>query len=157
MESTGQAMIALAPLFHLDVEVGPIMSFGAAPYGERRVVPIIGGQLLAPDFSGTIVPGGADWQILRADGVLDIEARYSVKTGSGDLIEVLSQGYRFGPPEILARMARGESVPADSYYFRSTMRFQTGSADLSYLNRTLAIARGEREANWVRLDVDRIL
>ena len=145
------------PLFHLDVEVGALVSLGPAQYGERRVVPITGGVLSGPGIHGTVLAGGADWQILRADGVLDIEARYAVRTDAGELFEILSQGYRYGPPEIIAAMSRGEAVPPDSYFFRAVMRFQTGAAGLSHLNRTIAIASGTREPSLVRLDVEAII
>jgi hypothetical protein len=150
-------MIESEPLFHLDVQVGPISSLGPGPYGERRVVPIVGGTVSGPGIAGNVVPGGADWQILRVDGVLDIEARYAVRTDAGDLFEILSQGYRFGPPEVMERLTRGELVSASEYFFRAVMRFQTGSVALAHLNRTIGIARGHRELGWVRLEVERIL
>ena len=60
---------------------------------------------------------------------------------------------RHGPPEVLAALARGEPVDPASYYFRTVMRFETADPAASWLNRILAIARGQREALAVRLDV----
>src|SRR5687767_10752206 len=113
---------AMAPQFEflmgIAADVGELMSMGGGPLGERRVVAITGGTFEGPALKGSIVPGGADWQIARADGVLDIDARYALRTDAGALIRVVSQGYRHGPPQVLAALGRGEEVPADSYFFR---------------------------------------
>ena len=151
----------MAPQFEflmaIAADVGELMSMGGGPLGERRMVAITGGSFEGPAFKGTIVPGGTDWQIARADGVLDIDARYALRTDAGALIRVLSQGYRHGPPQVLAALGRGEEVPAESYYFRTVMRFETGAAGLDWLNRTIAVARAERKARRVLLEAWRLL
>ena len=38
-----------------------------------------------------------------------------------------SQGLRHGPPEVMARLARGEAIPASDYFFRTLVRFTTGA------------------------------
>jgi Protein of unknown function (DUF3237) len=144
-------------LMKIAADVGELQSMGGGPLGERRVVAISGGAFEGPRLRGEIVPGGADWQIARADGVLDIDARYALRTAQGALIRVVSQGYRHGPPEVLAALGRGEDVPADRYFFRTVMRFETGAADLLWLNRTIAVASAERRARQVRLEAWRLL
>ena len=69
------------------------------------------------------MPGGADWQILRPDGAADLEARYTIQTDDGALIYVVSRGVRHGPPEVLARLNRGERVDPALYYFRTAANF----------------------------------
>ena len=110
-----------------------------------------------PRLQGKILPGGADWQIIRADGAADIQARYTIETATGGRILVDSAGLRHGPPEVLAALARGEAVDPASYYFRTVMRFETSDPEAAWLNRILAIARGQREALAVRLDVFEVL
>ncbi len=144
-------------LMRIAAEVGELQTMGGGPLGERRVVAITGGSFEGPGLRGTIVPGGADWQIVRADGVLDIDARYAMRTEGGALIRVVSQGYRHGPPEVLAALARGEDVPAERYFFRTVMRFETGDTDLLWLNRTIAVATAERRARQVLLEAWRLL
>jgi hypothetical protein len=144
-------------LMKIAADVGELQSMGGGPLGERRVVAITGGTFEGPRLRGEIVPGGADWQIARADGVLDIDARYALRTAQGALIRVVSQGYRHGPPEVLAALGRGEDVPADRYFFRTVMRFETGAADLLWLNRTIAVAGAERRARRVLLESWRLL
>lgn len=137
-------------------EVGALVTLGAGPFGERRCVPLLGGSVSGPGLNGEILPGGADWQVLRADGVLDIQAHYIVRTSDGALVEVDSRGLRHGPPEVMQRLARGEAVAPEDYFFRTLMRFQTGHPAWFHLNATLALARGERQATVVVLDVFRI-
>lgn len=147
---------ALVPMARIRCEVGILVSLGAAKYGERRYVPLGGGTVSGPELNGTVVEGGVDWQVNRADGVLDIAAHYVIRTGDGALIEVQSDGMRHGPAEVMARLARGEAVGRDEYFFRTIMRFQTGTPAWAHLNKVLALAVGRREARAVLLDVYRI-
>ena len=77
-------------------------------------------------------------------------------TSDGALIEVQSDGMRHGPVEVMARLARGEAVGRDEYFFRTIMRFQTGAPAWVHLNKVLALAVGQREARAVLLDVYRM-
>jgi hypothetical protein len=144
-------------LMNLSVEVGDIVSLGPAPLGERRVINIVGGTFEGPAIRGEVLSGGADWQIARKDGVLDLDAHYVLKERGGGLIEVVSQGYRHGPPEILAALARGEQVDSAQYFFRTVMRFQTGAPDLEWLNKTIAVSTAERKARTVLLSAYKLL
>lgn len=150
-------MISPQPLFQVRAELADILHLGATPYGERRIIHILGSSVEGPRLKGTILPGGADWQIIRADGAADIRARYTIAAETGGLVLVNSEGLRHGPPEVLARLARGENVDPALYYFRTAMRFETSDPALAWLNRILALARGAREARAVRLDVYEVL
>ena len=146
----------LLPMTHIDCEVGALVSLGAGPYGERRYVPLGGGTVRGPELDGTLVEGGVDWQVARADGVLEIAAHYVIRADDGALIEVQSNGLRHGPADVMARLARGEAVARDAYFFRTLVRFTTGAPAWLHLNKVLALAVGEREASRVRLDLYRI-
>lgn len=146
----------LVPMAQVLCDVGELVTLGTAQHGERRYVPLTGGQVHGPELAGRIVEGGVDWQLQRADGVLEIAAHYVIRTGDGGLIEVQSDGLRHGPAETMARLARGEAVPREAYFFRTLMRFTTGAPAWLHLNKVLALAVGEREARRVRLDVYRI-
>jgi len=143
-------------LCSLVVDVGPVVSLGGGPYGERRYVDILGGRVDGDGLQGVVVPGGADWQIARADGVLDIEAHYSLLLDDGARVEILGKGMRHGTPEVLQRLARGDDVDPSEYFFRTFVRFQTGATRLAELNRTMAIAIGARRAATVELTVYRL-
>ena len=150
-------MISSEPIFHVHAEVAEMLPLGGTPYGERRIISILGGRIDGARLSGRILPGGADWQIVRTDGVTHIEARYTIETEAGGRILVVSEGLRHGPPAVMAKMARGETVNPADYYFRTVMRFETADPQTAWLNRILALARGAREARAVRLDVYEVL
>src|SRR5664279_6577977 len=147
------AMLGTGPIFTIHAELEAMMNLGRTPYGERRIIGISGGTVRGPKLNGRILPGGADWQIVRSDGAADISARYTIETDAGARILVLSDGLRHGPPAVMERLARDDSVDPAQYYFRTVMRFETADPDVDWLNRILALARGQREARSVRLDV----
>jgi Protein of unknown function (DUF3237) len=150
-------MLSPEPIFRIEAELAEILPLGQTPYGERRIINILGGRVDGARLNGRILPGGADWQIIRTDGVADLRARYTIEANSGARILVASDGLRHGPPDVIARLARGEPVDPALYYFRTVMRFETGDAELSWLNRIIAIGRGVREPRTVRLDVHELL
>jgi hypothetical protein len=117
----------------------------------RRCIPILGGRVTG-GITGLILAGGADWQSIAPSGALEIAARYVIEVEDGR-IEVESAGLRHGPPEVLARLGRGEIVPASDYYFRTSMRFRTASPRHRRLNSILGVAQGERRPGWVALRV----
>ena len=147
---------ALIPMAQVLCDVGTLVTLGPGKYGERRYVPLGGGTVHGPELNGTLVEGGVDWQVNRSDGVLDIAAHYVIRTTDGALVEVQSDGMRHGPAEVMARLARGEVVGREEYFFRTLMRFQTGAPQWAHLNKVMALACGQREAKRVVLDVYRI-
>ena len=151
------ALLGEEAIFTIHAELAEMTSLGRTPYGERRVIGILGGSVRGPKLNGRILPGGADWQIIRSDGAADIKARYAIESDAGAKILVQSEGLRHGPPEVLAALARGDNVDPSLYYFRTVMRFETADPGADWLNRILALARGQREARAVRLDVYEVL
>ena len=147
------AMLGTQPIFTIHAELADIMNLGRTPYGERRIIGILGGSVRGAKLHGRVLPGGADWQIIRSDNAADISARYTIETDAGARILVSSDGLRHGPPDVMARLARGDSVDPALYYFRTVMRFETADPAVDWLNRILGLAHGQREANAVRLDV----
>ncbi|MEY4214133.1 MAG: DUF3237 domain-containing protein [Burkholderiaceae bacterium] len=141
----------------LRAELADIVDVGVTPMGHRRVVNIQGGHFEGDLISGTVLPGGADWQWVRTDGTIDLDARYTLKTDAGELIQVTSQGLRTASSDVLARLGRGEDVDPALYYFRTVMRFETSAPALLPLTRLLAVAYGRRTRNAVELRVDEIL
>jgi len=148
---------ALLPMTRVHCQVHALVNLGEGPLGERRYVPLGGGLVQGPELNGRVVEGGVDWQLRRADGVLEIAAHYVIRADDdGALIEVRSEGMRHGSPEVMAALARGEALPREAYFFRTLMRFQTGAPAWLHLNRVMAIASGERRASEVVLDVYRL-
>lgn len=142
----------LERLCRATVEIATPLVVGDTPLGQRRIIPITGGRVEGPRLQGVVLPGGADWQIVRADGGVALEARYTVRTDDGALIYVRNVGVRSGPPEILARLGRGEPVDPAAYYFRTTPRFETGAPGYGWLNDLIAVGSAVRRPEAVILD-----
>lgn len=150
-------MLSSVPIFTIQAELEAVMILGRTPYGERRMIAITGGTVTGDKLKGRVLPGGADWQIVRGDGAADIQARYVIEADGGARVIVDSKGLRHGPPVVLEKLARGDAVDPALYYFRTAMRFETADATLGWLNRILAVARGQRQARSVHLDVFEVM
>ncbi len=132
-------------LMTMHVKVGTLLNIGAVPHGTRRTAPLGGGTFEGPRLRGTILAGSsADWQLLRSDGILEMDLRFTLRTDDGALISMSAFGLRHGPPEVIAAIGRGDTVDPSSYYFRTLPRFETAHPAYSFLNRLIAVASGDR-------------
>ena len=146
-------MLELTPLLRADITLAAPQELGDSPLGRRRIINITGGSFHGDRLSGKVLPGGADWQVIRADGVADLDARYTLQTSDGALIYVRNHGYRHGPPEILKKLSAGEEVDPSLYYMRTTPLFETGDARYAWLNRLICVGAGARKKSSVHLEV----
>ena len=129
----------------VQAEVAAPIVIGAGATGERRIVPIIGGRVSGPCLRGEILPGGADFQLIRPDGVAEIEARYALRLNDGALVHVVNRGLRHAAPEDVERLLRGEAVPPERVYFRTAPCFETAAPAHAWLRRRLFVGLGERQ------------
>jgi Protein of unknown function (DUF3237) len=125
--------------------VGP-QTLGEVPLGTRVTAPIASGSFEGPRLRGRVLPGGSDWTLLRRDRVLELDLRLTLETNDGALIYMVSFGLRHGPAKVIAALARGEKVEPSTYYFRTTLRFETAHPKYSFLNQLLAVSNGDRRA-----------
>jgi Protein of unknown function (DUF3237) len=146
-------MLELSPVFTAWVDVGVPMELGALASGRRRIVPITGGSVDGPRLTASVLPGGADWQIIRADGTAEVVARYTLRTGDGTMISVVNKGLRRGPPEVLVRLAAGEAVDPALYYFRTSPVFEVAPGPYGWLADNIFVATGERHEKQVVINV----
>jgi hypothetical protein len=137
----------------LVVRIAAPIEIGKIAGNLRRVIPIDGGEVLGPRIRGRIVPGGADYQVMRSDNVTDLHARYVIETEDAHLIYVENSGVRSGPPELLEKLRRGEPVDPALIYFRSTPRFEAAAPAYEWLMRRLFIASGARFPDRVELRI----
>ena len=146
--------IELRELMSIHVNVLPLVDLG----GGRRFVPFAGGTFEGRDgLAGSILQGGVDWQTVRPDGTLDIDAHYTLLTEEDEAIEVVSQGLRRATDDVTARLARGDEVDPDEYYFRTLVRLATPAPRLDWLNHLVAVSTGRRDQSLVRIDVHEVL
>jgi hypothetical protein len=144
-------------IFAAHVSLDPPLDLGHMGKGGRRIVPIVGGDFSGPQVRGKVLPGGADWQVLRDDGTAELEARYTLRTDDGALIYVRNLGLRHGPPDVIAALAAGRPVDAASYYFRGATFFETSDARYAWLTRAIIVCTGEREPAAVKLKFYQLL
>jgi hypothetical protein len=135
------------------IMVGVPITIGETPEGLRRVVPILGGTITGPRLSGKILPAGADYQVIRADGFSRLDARYAAELDDGAMLYIVNTGVRFGPPEIMARITRGEPVDPAAVYFRTIPRFEISAPAHAWLLKPLFLATGARHPDRVELRV----
>ncbi|MGA2638521.1 DUF3237 domain-containing protein [Methylocella sp.] len=134
------------PLFVMRLD-SQILVLGGAAGADRRVGVVHGGSFEGERLSGEVLDGGADWQILRADGATTLDVRLILKTNDGALIGMTYRGLRSGPPDMLARLAKGEAVDPASYYFRITPLFETAAEKYDWINRIVTAGIGHRRAD----------
>jgi len=144
-------------LMVLQVFVAPPQKLGAVPHGTRVIAPITSGTFEGPRLRGKVLPGGGDWTLSRSDAVLELDLRITLETDDGALISMSSFGFRHGPPEVLAALARGDSVDPSKYYFRTAPRFETSAPPYEFLNRLIAIASGDRRPTGPIYTINEIL
>jgi hypothetical protein len=147
--ATAAAPPRLTLAMELHVKVGPPLELGAVPRGRRRIIPIAGGTFEGPGLRGTVLSGGADWQIVRADGLAELDTRYTLKTDAGDLIYIQNAGMRHASPEITKRLLAGQDVDPSLVYFRTVPTFETQAPHLQWLTRAIFVGTGERHPNDV--------
>lgn len=119
---------------------------GPATWGQRRIVSVTGGTFEGPRMRGKVLPGGGDWILVRNDGVTQLDVRITLETDDGALIYMTYRGLRHGPPEVMERLGKGETVDPSEYYFRTAPVFETASEKYDWLNRALFISTGDRTA-----------
>jgi hypothetical protein len=139
----------LAFAFELRATVAAPLEIGQVPRGRRRIVSITGGTFEGPGIKGKVVPGGADWQIIRADGFSELDTRYTLETDKGQIVYVQNAGMRHAAPAVMEKLLKGETVDPKLVYFRTVPTFETAAPELQWLTRAVFIGTGERYPNEV--------
>ena len=140
----------------LTVLVGPPTELGEVPRGRRRIIPILGGTFEGPNIRGKVLPGGADWQIVRADGLAELDTRYMLQTDGGSLVYIQNAGIRHAPPDVTKKLLAGQPVDPSRVYFKTVPTFETSAPELQWLTRSIFIGTGERRPTEVIVHVWRV-
>ena len=127
----------------IDVEI-PLQMLGKTPYGERRIAKILGGSFAGDKLNGTVLPGGGDWLLHRADDVTQLDVRLTLQTDDAALIYMTYRGMRHGPAAVIDKLNRGEPVDPSEYYFRIAPMFETGADKYQWINKIIALGSGRR-------------
>ena len=144
-------------VFTITARIGDVTTAGEIGHGVRRIIPITGGEVKGDEINGKVCAFGADFQIIRPNELIELEARYAFETDDGAVVYVENKGIRFGPVELLQRLKRGEPVDPELIYFRTVPRFETGAAKYRWLMEHLFVASAARHADRVVVDVHQVL
>ncbi|MCM2251659.1 MAG: DUF3237 domain-containing protein [Ramlibacter sp.] len=133
------------------VRVGPAHEIGSTLAGNRRVIPIVGGEVRGTGWTARVLSGGADFQAIVSPTMARLDARYVLETEAGELIYVVNRAIRVASPENTRRLLRGESVEQASVYFRCVPSFETSARSLSWINERLFVGSGIRRPEEVAI------
>eukprot|EP00727_Mastigamoeba_balamuthi_P006922 m51a1_g2850 putative pf11578 family protein (157) ;mRNA; f:299245-299715 len=152
---------ALEFSFAVDIVVdAPVVVNGTPEGGKRQLIPIRSGVVTGA-LSGSVLPGGIDSQIIAADGLCTLSARYALDTSAGR-VYVENNGVRRVPPEWRARlfeenMSLFALVPQEQIYFRAVPRFEVYTPELRWLTESVFVCTGQRTVSGVSLRFYRVL
>jgi len=135
----------------LSVLVGAPQEIGHTVHGQRRLIPILGGEARGAGWTARVLPGGADYQLIVSPRLAELDARYVLETDAGDLIYVHNRALRAAAPEVTARLLRGEAVDPQQVYFRCSPSFETASPALGWIAERLFIGSGVRRPERVEM------
>jgi Protein of unknown function (DUF3237) len=144
-------------VFTITAHIGSAVTAGDIGHGVRRIIPITGGEVRGENVNGKVCAFGADFQIIRPNELIDLEAKYALETDDGAVIYVENKGIRFGPVDLLQKLKRGEPVDPELIYFRTVPKFETGAAKYRWLMEHLFIGSAARHADRVVIDVHQVM
>jgi uncharacterized protein DUF3237 len=143
-------------VFTITARIGEVVTAGETGTGVRRIIPIIGGEVTGA-VTGKVLPCGADFQIIRPDELIELEAKYAFETDDGATVYIENKGLRFGPVELLQKLKRGEPVDPQLIYFRTVPKFETGHENYRWLMQHIFVASAARHADRVVVDVHQVM
>lgn len=144
-------------VFTITARIADVVSAGDIGHGVRRIIPIVGGEVRGENVNGKVCPFGADFQVIRPNELIELEAKYAIETDDGAIVYVENKGIRFGPVELLQKLKRGEAVDPALIYFRTVPKFETGAAKYRWLMEHIFIGSAARHADRVVVDVYQVL
>jgi hypothetical protein len=144
-------------LGELMMEITGSYLLGDAPVGRRRLDRLDKGHFKGPKIQAEIVTGGMDLLLGGADGAVRPDVRLILKLDDGEILLIVYRGVRHAPAEVMQRIAKGERVPPNEYYLRTSLVFETASKKYDWMNRVVGVGVGRREPRAVFYDVFGIL
>ena len=117
-------------LYEAIIDIADVQNLGQSLQGQRFIVNILGGEFNGPCLKGKVLPGGADRQLLRPDGVKELDALYEIQTDDGTVITVHNQ--------VVVDMPTQEQR-----YARSVVKFRAPAGQYEWLNRRVFIGNLE--------------
>ncbi len=132
---------SLEHLGSLEATLAAPQMVGESGEGLRIVFPISGGEARGPRLSGSVLASGADWLLVRRDGVALLDVRVTIATADDAVIYAFYRGVTDLGEDGYEKARRGEFPPR--LPLRTTPRFETGHPSYLWLNRLQCIGIGE--------------
>jgi hypothetical protein len=148
--------LATKYVFTITARIAEVTTAGDIGHGVRRIIPIVGGEVRG-EVNGKVLPFGADFQIIRPNELIELEAKYAFETDDGAVVYVENKGIRFGPTGLLQKLKRNEPVDPGLIYCRTSPKFETGAEKYRWLMEHLFVASVARHADRVIIDVHQVL
>jgi hypothetical protein len=145
-------------VFRIRLTTGAPLDAGTYDGRRHRLVPVLGGTVEGPLFAGEVLAGGSDRQTIRlSDGLAQIMAIQTLRHADGAIVSMTNRGVRRGPPEVMGRLAAGERVDPNAYYFRALTQFETEPGPHGWLAESVFVSVGKRFPEAVEIDVFRVV
>lgn len=130
---------------------------GPGPYGQRAIVGVRGGTVEGDRVKGILLPGGADWALIGADGYLKIDVRIAIQTHDGAVIYGYYHGFLEVTPAIMSVIGGGPTpTEFEDQYLRTSPRLETGDERYAWVNNTLFVSEGRLLPGQVEYRVYRV-
>lgn len=139
-------------IFDMMVHLQAPLDVGGTPKGNRQILIGDRGVFRGERLEGTILPNGADWFLVRPDGVGELDVRVVLRTEDDELIYMRSEGFLKYSSEMAKAVLSGTADPAD-YYFRERTVFETGSQKYGWLNSIVAVGTGWYQPGMVGMSI----
>lgn len=140
--------------FSVDLEPAQLI---ATPVGTRMTFIARGGRVEGARLRGEILPGGGDWLVVGTDQIGRVDVRATVRTHDGALIHYESRGVIKIPADGLERLNRGERIPFEDSYVRTTPRFETADERYAWLNELVVVGYNELSPNHIDYRMYKVL
>ena len=137
---------ALEYAFTVTLVLGKAMYLKPTGMGATRAaVYLTEGSFAGPIIRGRVLPNsGADWPLVRPDGVIDFDARYMLEEDDGTLIYLQNRGFRWGSDEAMQQMADRQEIDPGKYYMRVSPKFDVPQGKHDWLARYIFVGVGEK-------------
>lgn len=139
---------SLSFAFEARVEVEPAVRIGGGGPGEVLwYVPITGGTVDGPRFTGEVLPGGDRY--VDRNGVCELDAHYLLRHTDGTVVDIHNRGFWHADADVTARLDAGEPVPEQEYYYRTSARFRTDAPQHAWLTKTVVLGLARQEGTTI--------
>lgn len=129
----------LKECFRATVTLSPSLDVGPVPTGFRRVIPIVGGRFEGERLRATVLPVGADWNLVQPNGIVYLSARYLLQTDDGALISILNEGWSRTDNEVMQAIMANRPYPTEGWYTVTHPRFEAADPRYHWLNDTVFV------------------